>query len=648
MSTRAELIDWLQHPWAELRAEVLDLLGSDAFDVPLEIDRATHREQVLDALRVMATRGLGAVAYPEAYGGRNSPGGSIAVFETLGFGDLSTLIKFGVQFGLFGGSVYQLGTTRHHQRFLRDIGTLDLPGSYAMTEIGHGSNVRDIETRARYLSDEGVFEVHTPHHAAGKEWIGNAALHGRMATVFVQLEVDGEDHGVHALLVPLRDAEGRVLGGIRIEDNGPKVGLNGIDNGRIWFDHVRVPRENLLDRFATVTEDGRYESPISSAGRRFFTMLGTLVAGRISVAAASVSVAKRALIPAVRYSARRVQFGPDDGPERPILDFSTQRRALMPRLATTYGLHFAVRELVERYDRLIHAQAAAGSGAGAGVGAGGDDRGQDLDVEREVRELEVEAAGLKALTSWHAMDTLQAARESMGGRGFRADNRLGQLRSDTDIFTTFEGANVVLLQLAAKGLLTRFREEMGDLRLGGLVRYIAERAQQRVSEANPIATRRTDPDHLRDPHMHEAALRYREERLTISAARRLKSRLDAGVEPFDALNQVQEHLVALATAHAERQVLAALQRAVARAPSAGVSETLRSLAVLYGLERIEADRAWFLEAGYIEAPKSRAVSREVEALVAEVANDAELLVDAFGVPDDVLKARDGMEAGPAE
>jgi acyl-CoA oxidase len=174
-----------------------------------------------------------------------------------------------------------------------------------------------------------------------------------MATVFAQLEVNGVEHGVHAILVPIRDEAGHPLTGIRIEDNGAKVGLNGIDNGRIWFDRVRVPRDHLLDRFATVTEDGRYESPIESSGRRFFTMLGTLVAGRVSIAAASVSVAKRALVTAVRYSDRRHQFGPDGSSEVPILWFTTQRRTLLPRLATTYALHFAVRDLTERYDQSL-------------------------------------------------------------------------------------------------------------------------------------------------------------------------------------------------------------------------------------------------------------------------------------------------------
>src|SRR5690606_13505885 len=119
-------------------------------------------------------------------------------------------------------------------------------------------------TTATYDASTGEFEIHTPSDSAQKNYIGNAAVHGQLAVVFAQLVVGGEVQGVHALLAPIRDAKGATMPGVRIEDCGPKLGLNGVDNGRIWFDHVRVPRENLLNRYADVTPDGSYVSPIDS------------------------------------------------------------------------------------------------------------------------------------------------------------------------------------------------------------------------------------------------------------------------------------------------------------------------------------------------------------------------------------------------
>jgi acyl-CoA oxidase len=288
-------------------------------------------------------------------------------------------------------------------------------------------------------------------------------------------------------------------------------------------------------------------------------------------------------------------------------------------LATTFALHFALRELVARYD--------AGQ-------AGSDDR--------ETREIEVLAAGIKAYTSRHCVETLQACREACGGRGYLAANRFGRLKADTDVFTTFEGANVVLLQLVAKGLLSEFREEMGDVKLWGALRWLAGRAETRVTQMNPLITRRTDEEHLRDPDFHRQAFGYREERLLASASRRLKGMIDDGVDTFEAMNRCQDHLVTLAEAHVEHGALLALQDAVRRAPGPGLSELLRAVSGLYALERMEAHRGWYLESGYFEPPKSKAVRTQVNALCGELRDLAPFLVDAFGIPDEVLRAPDGL------
>ncbi len=173
--------------------------------------------------------------------------------------------------------------------------TLETPGAFAMTETGHGSDVASIGTTATYNPETGEFDLHTPFRAAWKDYLGNAAVVGRAATVFAQLVTQGVNHGVHCFFVPLRDATGAFLPGVGGEDDGLKGGLNGIDNGRLHFDHVRVPRANLLNRYGDVAEDGTYTSEIASPGRRFFTMLGTLVQGRVSLDGAATSAAKIAL-----------------------------------------------------------------------------------------------------------------------------------------------------------------------------------------------------------------------------------------------------------------------------------------------------------------------------------------------------------------
>jgi acyl-CoA oxidase len=181
----------------------------------------------------------------------------------------------------------------------RAIASLELPGCFAMTEAGHGSDAQNLRTTATYDGEHDEFVIDTPDDEARKEYIGNAARDGRMAAVFAQLEVGGEGHGVHVLVLPLRDEHGNLCEGVRIE------------------------------------EDGRYSSPIESANRRFFTMLGALVQGRVCISGASVSAAKLALTIATRNGLRRRQFGPPGEDEVPILDYRTHQRRLMPLLAQT-------------------------------------------------------------------------------------------------------------------------------------------------------------------------------------------------------------------------------------------------------------------------------------------------------------------------
>jgi len=179
------------------------------------------------------------------------------------------MVKVGVQSGLFGGSVLNLGGERH-AHLLAPISKLELAGCFCMTELLHGSNVKGLQTTATYDPKTEEFVVHTPNKGAIKWWIGNAALSGQIGTVFARLIAQGKDHGVHAFLVPLRDLKTHELcPGVIIGDCGDKNGLHGVDNGFIAFNQVRIPRVNLLNRFADVLPDGTYTSPIPSENKRF-------------------------------------------------------------------------------------------------------------------------------------------------------------------------------------------------------------------------------------------------------------------------------------------------------------------------------------------------------------------------------------------
>ena len=573
-------------------------------------DKDEYRELILEWCKLTAQQGWGALAFPKFAGGKDDTEQYMAVFEELGYHDLSLTIKFGVQFGLWGGSVYWLGTEKHHRKYLKDIGTLELPGSFAMTEGGHGSNVRDIEVTATFDPSKDAFVLHTPNELARKEYIGNAAAHAKAATVFAQLVTNGESHGVHAFIVPLRDDKGKTLKGIRIEDNGRKLGLNGVDNGRIWFDKVLVPRDNLLDKFGSVDAEGNYSSPITSQSKRFFTMLGTLVGGRVGVPYAGLSAAKMGLTIAIKYADKRTQFGPSGGSEVSILDYSTHQRRLMPLLAKAYAFHFGQKYSMTRYVNK---------------------------TESDGQEVEAIAAGMKSMCTWFTTEALQECREACGGNGYLWENRFANMKADSDIFTTFEGDNTVLLQLVAKTRLGEFKDSFGSMGLMGTMKFVSDIAGTKISELNPIITRNVDRKHLLSRSFYSAAFKYREEFLTRLVAQRLSKRVKGGMDSFDAVNECQPMMVEMAKAYVERLVLDQFIKGVKEADK-GIQKPLMMLERLYALSTIEAYRGWYLENGYIEGRKSVYISKMVDELCLETRSHCLDLVDAFGVPDGLIAA----------
>jgi acyl-CoA oxidase len=613
---------------ADIRDRVRWWLGMPGNGPVYDLPREEHRERVLDWTRELASEGDPAMGFPKAYGGQDAVARSVAAFETLAFGDLSLLVKCGVQFGLFGGAVLHLGTGHHHERYLRDIVTVDLPGCFAMTETGHGSNVQALGTPATYDPEAGEFVVHTPDAEAQKDYIGNAARDGRLAAVFAQLIVGGENRGVHALLVPLRDEGGNVLPGVEIEDCGPKLGLDGVDNGRIRFDHVRVPREALLDRYAEVGPEGEYTSPIENPTRRFFTMLGTLVQGRVSVCGAGIAASKVALTMAVRHALERRQFGPPGGEEAVLLDYRVHQRRLLPALATTYALHFAQ----DRVRRELHEVFTT-----------------EEPQDRARRELETLAAGVKALATWHATATIQECREACGGAGYLSANRFAALKADSDVFTSFEGDNTVLLQLTAKNLLTDYRDQFGELDPLGTAAFMAGQVASHVAErtalreilgrlGDGLLAGRDDERDLLEPDAQLELFRWRHEHVLAGVARRLKAGIDDGGDPFEVLVDCQDHVVTTARSWGDLVVLEAFAAAVEDCENPAARELLGKLCSLHALSTIERERGWYQEHGRLSSPRSKAVIKSVNALCAELRPQAATLVDAFGVPESCLGA----------
>jgi len=617
----AALGQHLMGRWADIRRVSRAVAARPEMKRVEGLSMADHRARVLDQLGLLVKEGAVHKAFPKSVGGLEDAGGNIAQFEELVLADPSLQIKAGVQWGLFGSAVMHLGTEEHHTKWLPGIMSLEIPGAFAMTETGHGSDVSAVGTTATYDEATREFVIDTPFRAAWKDYLGNAALHGEAAVVFAQLITKGVNHGVHAFYVPIRDKKKNFLPGVGGEDDGLKGGLNGIDNGRLHFTGVRVPRTNLLNKYGDVAEDGTYSSPIASPGRRFFTMLGTLVQGRVSLDGAAVVVSKLALTIALSYGSQRRQFtAASDTEEEVILDYQRHQRRLLPRLAQTYAMSFAHDVFLDKFDDVF-------SGA------------HDTDADRQ--DLETLAAALKPLSTWAALDILQEAREACGGNGFLVENRLTSLRADMDIYATFEGDNNVLLQLVAKRLLTDYSRKFATADAGAMAAFVAEQVGD--AAINRTGLRRLGQSivdwgstarsvgYIRDTDSQRQLLTDRVQTMIAEIAARLRpaSKLPK-MEAAQLFNSNQNALIEAARAHGELLQWEAFTDAVERIEDDGTRQVLTWLRDLFGLGLIEKNAAWYLIHGRISTQRAQAITSYIDdRLLPRLREHALPLVAAF-------------------
>lgn len=607
--------------WAEVRRRTRNVIVENNLFAPEGATMQEHREWVLQALRILEKENVTKYGFPQELGGLGDPGASLSSFEEIVFGDPSLQIKFGVQWGLFGSALLYLGTDYHHKTFLPGAVNLATLGVFAMTETGHGSDAASIRTTATYDRDTQEFVIHTPDRHSYKDYLGNAALHGEAAVVFAQLYTEGVNHGVHAFYVPIRK-EGVLLAGVGAEDDGLKGGLNGIDNGRLFFDHVRVPRQNLLNRYADVSTQGEYSSSIQSPGRRFFTQLGSLVQGRVSLTGAVINAQKLSLDIAVRYALARKQFAGADGVETTLMDYGRHQRRLMPLLARTYAQIFAHQELVDQFHAIFSGE----------------------NVSEEARaDLETASAASKALSTWYALEGIQQCREACGGQGFMAKNRLTGLRADLDVYVTFEGDNNVLLQLVAKRLLSDYAHTYGSSRLAARVKYVTEHVgdvvinrsglRRIVQQVTDVGAPARSIGHMKRENYQHSLLAERVHAMVAGIAGQLRSAGKDKQRQAEVFNRYQNDIIVAAKAHAELKMWEAFTAAIATITDPDSKKVLTWLRDLYGFTLLEDNAAWYLAYGRMSGRRMKAITQYIDSrLLPRLRPHVESLVDAFLLP----------------
>lgn len=528
-----------------------------------------------------------------------------ALIDVVALLDHSLEISIGVNFGLFASTVRTLGSQEQREFWMKRIESGKDFGCFAATELGHGSNVRRFETRADYDVDNRQFVLHSPSESAQKYWIGGAAQRATWAVVFAQLFIDRKCYGVHVFLVQLRDGNHDVMPGIRIADCGVKAGLNGVDNGRIWFTNCRIPRENMLTALSKVSPDGVYTSSFSSADAHFAAMLAPLTGGRVGIAYAAITNSMLALTIAIRYALQRRAFAPSpDAEEVPLMWYVSHQRMLMIPLATTFVYLPCASDLREMWRARIAKKS----------------------VTKDVHSL---SAGFKALFSWFMQDTLQTCRESCGGQGYKLENRIAVCKADRDVMLTFEGANAVLMQQVGKGLLAAYEQA---LKAGGIYASDSSLKTLNVRYDVPHASSKVGAETIR------AALCLREATLIRQLGQKsINALTKERMTPFEAWNQCLDLAQQASTAHMHRRIFDMHTQHIKIASSKGgnCDSILRLCGLLWAANEIDKDPS-FLLLGCISKEYAKLIRETIPELCARLCKSAKALTDSFQFPDHIL------------
>lgn len=306
-------------------------------------------------------------------------------------------MKLIAAYGLFAKTVVDLGSDGHKQ-LVDDLENGTDWISYALTEVGHGSNANGISTTATFDPKTQEFIINTPNFEAAKCWIANLGKTSTISLIYARLISDNIDNGLTAFVIPIRDPKTLTpYPGVKVGDLGEKIGLNGMDNGFVIFKNYRVSRDCLLNKFIDLTPEGEVFYPkLPSVVEN---PLAVLPAGRLTTMSSALEYFAKAIPIAVRYSAVRKQSGPStDEPEWSIIEYPAQQMRVFPHLANAYVVWNCITYLAD---------------------IGTQFYSEEFEKTAEsFQELHAICSAGKSIVTWLCRDAIQDCREACGGHGY--------------------------------------------------------------------------------------------------------------------------------------------------------------------------------------------------------------------------------------
>ncbi|XP_060068142.1 peroxisomal acyl-coenzyme A oxidase 1-like [Ylistrum balloti] len=510
----------------------------------------------------------------------------------------------GLHSSMFLPTLRKQGSEEQKKKFLPLAENMTIIGTYAQTELGHGTFIRGLETTATYDPKSQEFILHSPTLTSMKYWPGNLGKTVNFCIIMAQLYTKGQCHGIHTFLLPLRDLEThKSLPGVELGDIGPKFGYGTNDNGYLRLSNVRIPLDHMLMRYSKVLKDGTYVKPPNTR-----LSYGSMTLIRAIIVGDSSRGLSQACTIALRYSAvrRQTEISPG-GPEAQIIDYQTQQHKLFPLLATAYALHFTGQNVYMIYMQ-VTSQIEEGN----------------LD---QIGELHALSAGLKAFSTWECTKGIEVCRMACGGHGYSHASGLPKIYVDLTPGCTYEGENTVMMLQTARYLMKCYAKVESGEKLPGFVSYL-----NTDLSAKSCLTADVTLDCLLQAYEHRAT------RMVHVAAKNMNRRVMVeGQSQQQAWNNTSQQLVWASRAHCHTYVVRTFVDMVTSGVYDNqVQEVLTSLCKLYAVHGIVEYLGEFIQDGYFSTKQVDIVTDKLWSLMQEIRPNAVALVDAFDYPDAVL------------
>lgn len=532
-----------------------------------------------------------------------------AVLGALGGAAINDGNPLALHYVMFMPTLMGQGTLEQQALWLGRAWNNEIIGTYAQTELGHGTFIRGLETTATYDPKTQEFVIHSPTLTSYKWWPGGLGHTANHAVVVAQLYSKGTCYGIHPFIVQIRDEEThQPLPGIKVGEIGTKLGMNTVNNGYLGFENFRIPRENMLMKNSQVLPDGTYVKAPSSK-----LAYGTMMFVRVVLVKDASNHLGKAVTIATRYSAVRRQSERKPGePEPQILDYRTQQFKLLPNIAAVYCFRFAANWLWNMYNNVTSEL------------EGGD-------LER-LPELHAISCCMKAVATSEAATGIDTVRMACGGHGYMTSSNLPLLFGLATAACTYEGENTVLYLQTARYLVKQYQGARAGQKMTPTVAYLSQPRAERTwtNEINSIVL----------GFKEVAAGKIK------SATENTERRVKGGWAWEDAWNMTSIELSQAAEAHCRAFLVANFHETVeGLSASPAVKSILRQLAQLYAVHWLLQRTGDFLQFSNLKADKVPELQNLLETLLADLRPNAVGIVDGFDYCDEVLNSTLGAYDG---